>query len=279
MEGIIFDVKEFTLHDGPGLRTTVFLKGCPLRCRWCHNPEGMAFKPEVITRGSCSKCGACEMTCDHAQCKPFKKCVRRCPNNALSICGESIDATVLSKRLKRQSSLLIDGGITLSGGEPLAQPEFTLELLRLLHPLHTVVESCGYADHEVFKAAINSCDLILFDLKIVNSANHIKWTGKDNRIILDNLKILASSTRKFILRVPLIPGITDTIENLNDIANAIKDYKNMAMVELLPYNPFSAAKYSWVLKEYQLTPLTPQTEFNSLTEIFKNKGIPCKVLM
>ncbi len=279
VKGIIYDIKEFTLHDGPGVRTTVFLKGCPLRCRWCHNPEGLSGKAELLINNLCNNCGDCLEGCRHPQCKPFERCVRACPRSALRICGNEVDAAELADTLKRQAELLIDGGITLSGGEPLMQGAFTIELLQALKPIHTVLQTCGYAQADIFARAIDSCSLVLFDVKLFNAEQHKRWTGFDNKIILENLATLDRSGKQYIVRVPLIPGITDTAENLKDITYLSANLNNIQRIELMPYNPFAGAKYSWLSKKYELSHLPFSTDLSEVAKLFEKQEVPYKVLL
>ncbi len=279
MKGTFYDIKEFTLHDGPGVRTTVFLKGCPLRCKWCHNPEGLSGNVELLVNNLCNNCGACLKGCQHPECQPFARCTRACSRSALQISGTQADAAQLAETLKRQSQLLVDGGITISGGEPLMQSAFTVELLKALSPLHTALQTCGYANKDVFAKVIDACSLVLFDVKIFNTQQHIRWTGVDNKIIIENLFALDNSGKQYIVRVPLIPGITDTAENLCDIAQLSSSLKNMQRVELMPYNPFAGAKYRWLSKEYELSYINRPSDLGAVVELFDRYKVPFKILL
>lgn len=251
MNGIIFDVKEMAVHDGPGLRTTVFFKGCPLRCMWCHNPEGLSTAPQLMFKeNKCRHCGLCYNACRHEECKPFGRCVHICPENCLEIVGRSIDAATLAKELKQSAGVLGDtfGGFTFSGGEPLFQPEFLLELIEKLRGFHLCMETSGFAKSEVFKEVIDKLDFIIMDLKIADGALHKKYTGQDNTLILGNLHYLKTSSKPHVIRTPLIPGITDTKENLSAIEKIIGD----SAWEKLPYNALAGAKYKMLGMEYKL---------------------------
>ena len=252
--GIIYDIKEFSVHDGPGTRITVFFKGCPLRCSWCHNPEGVSFEPQLIVRKTtCLNCGRCEEPCGHEMCRPFDRCIKACPLGLISVSGEKADSRTLAQKLKKNTEFLKDngGGITISGGEPLAQPEFLLSLLEELKPMHTAIETSGYGDSDVFEKTVALSDLMLFDIKHTDSEVHKKYTGVDNRLIQKNLKHLIDSRKPFIARIPLIPGVNDTTENIEDTAILLKNADNMISLELLNYNPYTEAKYSLIDKEYQ----------------------------
>lgn len=279
-QGIIFDIKEFTVHDGPGIRITVFFKGCPLRCVWCHNPEGLSFKPELMLRkSSCINCGKCRKACTHKECQPFGLCTKICPQGLIKIVGETIDSKELASRLKKNESFLIknEGGITLSGGEPLAQPEFLLDLLKRLKPLHTAVETSGYGRQEVFKQVIEMTDLILFDIKSAFPDVHKRFTGVDNKLIMDNLGQLIESGKGFIARIPLIPGINDTQEDMEKVSLLLKNAPGLQRVELLPYNPFAGAKYPMVNREYKLI-IEEYQQLQTFTDAFESNNIKYRVL-
>lgn len=251
MKGSVFDIKEFTVHDGPGARVTVFLKGCPLRCVWCHNPEGLSQAPELLYRNTlCTDCGACKTDCDHLQCKPFGRCVRACPNGCLQILGQPITAEALADGLRPYTDILtaMGGGITFSGGEPLLQTDFLCEVMALLPGVHFAVQTSGYAPEDVYRKLISPVDYVLQDIKLADPAAHKKFTGADNRQILRNIEWLKQSGKPFVFRVPLIPDITDTAQNLRAISLICGDYP----VELMPYNPMAGAKYPMVGKTYSL---------------------------
>jgi pyruvate formate lyase activating enzyme len=278
--GTIFDIREFTVHDGPGMRTTVFLKGCPLRCAWCHNPEGLSFEPELMVReDACQCCGSCRRPCSHEACRPFGRCTRACPHGLLRIAGETVTAGELAARLKKQENILRanSGGITISGGEPLAQPAFLLELLGELQPIHTVIETSGHGAPEAFAHAIVRTSLILFDIKHTDARRHRELTGQDNRLILENLAVLIASGRPFIARIPLIPGVNDSPENLRTTAQLLKDAPGLQRVELLPYNPFAGAKYPLVGRIYR-PGFDEKRAVRADTAAFERFHLPCVVL-
>lgn len=241
MTGMIFDIKELGVHDGPGLRTTVFLKGCPLRCVWCHNPEGLSRKPQLSVRqNACIHCGACRKPCKHPDCQPFGRCLHICPQGLLSVAGQEISAEKLAERLKRNRNFWGEkGGVTFSGGEPLLQAAFVNEVADLLEGAPVAIETSGYADPETFLSVITKMDLVYMDLKLADEELHKTYTGVSNALILANLKLLRESGIPCVIRTPLIPGITDTQENLE----AIKELTEGLPRELLPYNPMAGAKY------------------------------------
>jgi pyruvate formate lyase activating enzyme len=216
MTGLVFDIREWTVHDGPGLRTTVFLKGCPLRCAWCHNPEGLSPEPQVV-RGTTGE----------------------------RLAGRTYTPAELASLLNRQAPLLRDhGGVTFSGGEPLMQAAFVAETIDRLQELHVTLDTSGYAPPEEFRRVAGRCDLVLFDLKLMDREAHRRWTGVDNEPIQRNLAELALLGRPFIIRVPLVPGVTDTPANLRAIARQVSALPGRPRVELLPYNRAAGGKYA-----------------------------------
>ena len=217
MRGMVFDIREFTVHDGPGIRVTVFLKGCPLRCSWCHNPEGLSFEPQVM-RGPAGTRTA----------------------------GFAIEAGDLAARLRSQARLLAEaeGGVTFSGGEPLAQAPFVAATIDLLEGLHVVLDTSGYAPEDAFRSVAGRADLVYFDLKILDPGLHLRFTGANNGPILRNLDALETIGVPYILRVPLVPGVTDTPENLRGIARRAAGRKGLRRVDLLPYNKAAGGKYA-----------------------------------
>ena len=242
MIGTVFDIKEMAVHDGPGIRTTVFFKGCPLRCRWCHNPEGLKSELQLMYKSAnCAKCGMCQTHCAHPECQPFGRCIHICPQNCLEIAGRNTEAKTLADELRQTAEVLGDsfGGFTFSGGEPLAQPDFLLELIEELKNYHLCIETSGFCDSDTFKAIINKLDFIIMDMKLADSGKHKKYTGVDNAIIIDNFKLLKESGKPFVIRTPLIPDITDTNENLEAIEKIIGGSR----WEKIPYNAAAGAKY------------------------------------
>lgn len=249
MTGIIFDIKELAVHDGPGLRTTVFFKGCPLRCRWCHNPEGLSPRPQLSDRKSgCIQCGLCRRGCDHPDCRPFGRCLHICPQGLLSVAGKQITAEALAARILRDAPLFEGGGgVTFSGGEPLMQGEFLLRTAGLLPGVHKAIETSGFAPTQLFRRVVKAVDLIYLDIKLADDALHRQYTGVSNRQILENLGLLKASGKPCVIRTPLIPGSTDTAENLSAIKELIGDLP----WEQLPYNTLAGAKYPQFNMEYQ----------------------------
>lgn len=267
MKGIIFDIREFTVHDGPGSRITVFLKGCPLRCKWCHNPEGLRTERQLMYRDAlCTHCGTCFRPCRHPECKPFGRCIHACPNGCLDIAGEEIAPQQLAQLLHRRGEMVkgMGGGITFSGGEPMFQPDFVLELAGYLPDFHKAVQTSGYADMKTYQKVVNAVDYVMQDIKLADPQNHMKYTGVSNQWVLKNIEWLKSSGKEFVFRIPLIPGITDTKTNLESIAKITEDFPT----ELLPYNSLAGAKYAMLGMEYPLSSEGNRCE--DFTRFFKN---------
>lgn len=254
MTGIVFDIKEMAVHDGPGLRTTVFLKGCPLRCRWCHNPEGLSPKPQLMAKtGTCTHCGLCRRGCSHPDCQPFGRCLHICPNGLLTVSGREMQAQELAQKLMRCAPLFgKEGGVTFSGGEPLMQADFVLAVMDAMPDISCAIETSGYAPFDIFKRVVDRMDLVYMDLKLADPAAHKEYTGVDNAPILRNLEYLRG--KNAIIRTPLIPDITDTEDNLRAIRALVGDLPH----ELLPYNELADAKYGMLGMEYPLKNHTPR---------------------
>lgn len=272
MNGLVFDIKEFSLNDGEGIRTTVFMKGCPLSCVWCHNPEGLAAVRELyVKKASCVGCGLCKRPCTHEDCKPFGRCLHVCPKDLVSVVGTNWGAEKLTEKLLSQAEFLnsVGGGVTFSGGEPLLQYEFVAEVLALLEgKVHRAIETSGYAEGAVFEKVISRCDFVYMDLKLFDGDEHKKYCGVGNGKILKNAAVLKKSGIKHVFRVPLIPGITDTCENQRSIAEFVGD----DTVELLPYNALAPAKYKNAGREFT-TLIDAEKSVNAMPELFKNAKV------
>ena len=243
-QGTIFDIKKFAIHDGPGIRTTVFFKGCPLGCQWCHNPESRSTEPEVLTvavnRNSAN------------------------PTTREEKFGYRISVDDLMREI-RKDAVFYDqsgGGVTFSGGEPMYQIGFLKDLLAHCQnqSIPTAVDTTGYVEYEQFESVYDLVDLFLYDLKIVDEKQHLKYTGVSNRLIIENLIKLSSRGEKVWLRIPLIPGITDTEKNLDDSLNLLKSLKNITKVSLLPYNLLGEDKHHKFNLPLELTGLKTQSK-------------------
>jgi len=256
MTGRIFDIKEFAVHDGPGARMTFFLKGCPLRCLWCHNPEGQEYaKEQMHRRNICKGCGSCMRDTLSPAYLAYGRDHTLCPTGALTLCGEDIESSELLSRVRSMKKLLEinQGGVTFSGGEPLAQWEFLRECLLLLREegIHTAVETSGYASSSTFETIVDITDLVIMDIKIMDDALHREATGVSNKQILRNARYLMESGRDHLFRTPLIPRVTDTEENLS----AIKEFIGSSPWEKLPSNTLAGAKYPMLQREFPMEKL------------------------
>lgn len=259
MKGTVFDIKGFALNDGPGIRTTVFMKGCPLRCIWCHNPEGLSPEPELFVKtAKCTGCGRCRNGCNHDDCKPYGRCLHVCPNDCLKVCGKTYEPDELVRLISRDTDIFgKEGGVTFSGGEPLFQHEFVSTCAGLLRQkgISTVLETSSFAVSDVYRKCAGHFDLIYADIKLFDRNEHIKYCGVPNDIILENVMWLIGSGLKTVIRIPLIPGITDTDYNLT----AISEFAGNTPVELLSYNPMAGAKYSSVGRAFSAGNLQKQS--------------------
>ena len=279
MKGCVFDIKEFAVFDGPGIRTTVFMKGCPLHCEWCHNPEGLSFAPQLmVSTASCTGCGACERVCRHKEgCIACGECIPACRGGFRRICGEYYEAEALIKRLVKDKDVyqLSGGGVTFSGGEPLAQWEFVKNVILALkgEGISCAVETSACVSDEVFGEAAALCDLILVDWKVSDGAVLRRTTGADISVIRRHIELLANGTTPFILRLPIIPGINDNRAHFEAAAALVENSKALRQVDILPYQRAAGAKYSMVNKKYapDFDESVPPQMF---TEVFERRGIP-----
>ena len=249
--GLVFSMEEVSTFNGPGIRTTVFLSGCPLRCKWCHNPEGQTLSRTILrSPNGCSHCGNCARFAVDGHFTDAS--VSHCPNGLLRHSAREYTAAELINSLSSNFELLnsTGGGVTFSGGEPTFQSDFLLDCLRLLRgKTSRAVQTCGYCDEARFAEVVAEADYFLYDLKLAEESSHIRHTGKGNALILRNLNGLCASGVPFVVRVPLIPGVTDTEANLKGISEILAS-RGISSVELLPYNRATGAKYALLGREY-----------------------------
>lgn len=290
MQGTVFDIKEFSVYDGPGVRVTVFLKGCPLRCQWCHNPEGLSPHPEImVTAASCTDCGACyidscaltggtkALASGKSKCIGCGKCTEKCPNAFRKVCGKLYSPKELADAIMKNADFLREGGgVTFSGGEPTVQADFLLEVMALL-PLHKAIQTCGQCNPKTFKTVLDAVDFLFFDIKHTDPDKHKEYTGVSNETILENLEAVKESGKPFIARIPLIKGVNDGCENLKRTAELLKGAKALIRVELLPYNSVAGAKYEMVGKVFEHSFEAPDLKSLDLTP-FREAGIECKIM-
>ena len=279
--GTIFDVKEFSVFDGPGMRQTVFLKGCPLRCSWCHNPEGMSPAPQLMVSASgCTHCGRCRDVCKSPQgCTACGRCADVCPQNLRRIAGTVMTSEALAALIQKDAAYYAryGGGVTFSGGEPLLQAAFLTETLDRLPGVHRCIETSGHADGAVFRGVVERLDEVIMDLKLMDDRLHRQYTGVSNARILDNARWLMRSGKPCRFRVPLIPGVSDTEENMRATAAFITEGNPRVPLELLPYHVTAGAKYAMLGRPY-----VPAFDVNQLVQVhldlIKSYGLECRVL-
>ncbi|WP_264876505.1 glycyl-radical enzyme activating protein [Vibrio agarivorans] len=296
-QGTVFNIQKFSLHDGPGIRTIVFLKGCYLSCKWCSNPESQKFKPSVFfEKEKCIGCGKCAATCpqqaislkrqsriDHQKCVGCGTCTEICPTGALTLSGKTMTVKeVLDEVCKdevhyRRSS----GGLTLSGGEPLAQPDFVEALLKEAKSrgLHTAMETTGIASTDVLNRIIPLLDVVLLDIKTFYRDQHEKYTGLPNDVVLANALTISKLAKQVSVRVPLIPNFNSDEQSVRAIAMFATHMDNVARLHLLPYHNFGQSKYNLLGVDYYCDGLNtpPNKEVNRYKEIVESVGIECVI--
>ncbi|MBN1776555.1 MAG: glycyl-radical enzyme activating protein [Clostridiales bacterium] len=277
--GIITNIQRFSLHDGPGVRSTVFFKGCPLRCLWCHNPETYTFQPALSQDAlRCTACGGCVAACPQGALKLTEyglqynvslcircfACAGECPTGALSVLGREVTAgDVLGEVLPDKGMYeRTGGGVTLSGGEAAAQPKFALALIDALHQhgIRAALDTCGYAESETFLRLCREADLILFDLKHIDNAAHKRLTGKDMTLIKRNFFLLSREQIPVQVRVPVIPGLNDDDQTLSGIAELITKNPKVDSIVLLGYHPLGGAKAAGLDEERPALSVTPPSK-------------------
>ena len=298
MTGRIFNIQRFSIHDGPGIRTTVFLKGCSLSCAWCHNPESIARQPELVFfPAKCIACGRCFEACEHgalrlvdgqrrydkARCRLCGRCAEACYAEALVMEGrdetpESVVAEILKDKPFYDNS---GGGATVSGGEPLVQADFTAAILARCHEreVHTCLDTAANVPWEAFEKVLPHTDLVLLDLKIMDGRRHREATGTGNERILANARRLAGADCPVVVRVPVVPGHTDDEANLAAIADFLADFPSLDHLELLPYHRFAEAKYRRLGRAYPLEGTEPPTreQLEALAAVVARRGIRATV--
>ncbi|WBW95178.1 trans-4-hydroxy-L-proline dehydratase activase [Oceanirhabdus sp. W0125-5] len=297
MRGTVFNIQRYSLHDGPGIRTTVFLKGCPLRCWWCHNPESQSCRHEIMVfKERCQACGICEKKCpekaisiedsfidiNNEKCNLCGLCTDLCPNNVFEYVGKDMSVQEIMKEIEKDEIFYeeSDGGVTFSGGEPMIQVDFLNEVLRLCKErgFHTAVDVSGYGAWENFKKVADKVDLFLYDLKFIDDEKHKKYIEVSNELIIDNLKKLSEIRANIYVRMPIIKGINDNDEDIDESIKFLSQL-NILQVNLLPYHKIGMDKYKRIGMEYKLSGFErPSDEkINEIAMKFNKAGIKVKI--
>lgn len=293
--GVVFNIQRYSIHDGPGIRTTAFLKGCPLRCLWCQNPESQIMRPEIFfVSENCTGCGACAEVCpqgaieviegrsrtNRTLCVGCGKCTEVCPNEARNLMGRSASAQEVFQELAADEIFYqrSGGGVTLSGGEPLAQPEFAKAVLRLSKEasLHTAIDTCGHAPWETVRQVLEYVDLVLYDFKHMDPAQHKRCTGVSNELILQNAKRVHQLGIPMLARVPVVPGYNDSRENMLATALFItKELGDSIPVHLLPYHRLGETKHERLEQPAKAIAAQPPSDeqMEEMRAVFESFGL------
>jgi pyruvate formate lyase activating enzyme len=296
--GKIFDIKRFSIHDGPGIRTTVFFKGCPLHCLWCHNPEGIERGFELISRPSrCSRCYSCVSACplgaisrnsgpveiDRSRCDLCGKCVKVCMYEALELAGREVSVEDVIKEVEKDRIFYEQsgGGATLSGGEPLDQPKFCQEILTALEEkkIPAALDTSGLAPWDILAKNASRADIILYDLKMIDAKKHKKYTGVSNKPILDNLKKLSAVHKSIVIRIPLAAGVNDDEENVRRTIDFLKPQKTIKNVSLLKYHKGGVEKYKSLGKAscFKIYETPSEQRMEEIRQSFTKAGFTVKI--
>ena len=298
ISGYVFDIKKYAIHDGPGIRTTVFFKGCSLRCKWCHNPESWRKYPEPgYRRGRCQRCGRCVDTCkvdaislahgrpttDPGRCQMCGECVTACLSDAREIIGQEMSVAEVTSQIEKDVIFYDQsgGGATFSGGEPLMQPEFLLELLTRCRKqlIHTAVDTTCHAETEVIERIAEQADLFLCDIKHMDPAIHRDFTGVENDLILYNIRWLSNAGKRMTIRIPIIPGFNSDRSNIEMTAEFVKSLDNVTRIDVLPYNSGGKEKSARLATEFDLmeSEVPGDAQMTEVAEILYCYGFEVKI--
>lgn len=272
MKGIVFDIQRFSVHDGPGIRTTVFMKGCPLRCAWCHNPEGLTGEPQLqYFADKCIGCGSCGKN------KQFTD-AEKCPAGALKVCGKVMDEEEVFREIQKDRIFYADnGGVTFSGGECLLQADFVAAVLGRAKEagLHTAIDTAGYVHWLDIQKTLDCCDLYLYDIKCMDPSLHKAYTGVDNTRILENLRRLSETGKNIWIRIPVIPGFNDCSEEMTAIADFVITLSSVKQITLMSYHTLGASKYETLGLTYSfdINRKISEDVFASIQDIFRKRNL------
>jgi len=298
--GLVFDIQRYSIKDGPGLRVLVFIKGCPLRCLWCSNPESQTSQTEILyDEKRCYECGQCVIACqtkaliqdsrgkvshDYLNCRLCGSCIEACPSKARKWAGRWITVAELMREIERDLPFFrrSGGGVTLGGGEPMSQPEFVERILKACKEqnIHTSIETCGYAPWEVLKRLANYTDLFFYDLKQIDPDLHKQWTGVSNQVILRNLEELGTIHSQIVVRYPLIPGVNDSDPDILALIKFIRGFKTIHKVEISPYHRYGELKYSLLGRQYPMQGVQtlPEKRVNEVLALIRSCNLDCESL-
>lgn len=276
---MIFNIQKCSIHDGDGLRTLVFFKGCPMECLWCANPESQSYRPEIMeSKTKCIGCGACQRVCpesaipsskdgykiDRSKCTNCFKCTEVCYAHSKTVVGKDYTIEELYKEIEKDRPFfsMYGGGVTFSGGEPLTHPDYLAEIAKKCNDkgINVVVESCGYGSYDKFKKALPYIDHMFFDIKHIDSDTHKSLTGKGNELILENVKKIAEFGIPITVRTPVVPGYTDSPENIMGISKFISEIPGIIEYELLVYHNLGESKYKSLGIPYKLKDVSPPSD-------------------
>lgn len=275
LKATIFDIERNSYVDGPGIRTTVFFKGCNLRCAWCHNPESQSPKPQMMFyKNKCTGCGKCKEKCPNAleKCELCGKCTIYCPHDAREICGKEYTVDEVMREILKDKVFYENsgGGVTFSGGECMLQIDFLEEILKVCkeNGIHTAVDTAGHVPYEYFERILPYTNLFLYDVKCYDSEKHKKYTGVRNELILENLKKLLATGKSVWVRIPIIPTVNDTVEEIQRIKAYISSCGKPEKIELLPYHAMGEHKYAAINRESHMFPIPSKETMEDLNKIF-----------